>query len=189
MNDLEIGKIVSEDRGRDAIHIAVAPAVATCSLSPGQHVNVVDGEMAVPSGGGALGIVDPFLKMNVIEGQRFWVFLYPNTITSLRHDWVHPSFPGGSAGASGASGASGVSLEVEKSRAWIEAFANDELDQTYSRLMEAATLWLEYEEYTYDNTERYKDIKHEKWEIFWKHYEIVKNVKVSGKDRFFTCSC
>ncbi len=179
--DIGIGKIITSERGRDAIHIAVVPVVAGEHLDPGQHVGA-DGHSDNP-----VGIVDPFLREPVRAGQRFYLFMYPGTITSLRHEWTHPAFGG---------------VEVaDESRAWIEAFAA-ELDQTYSRLMAAAEYWLQGERdkgrrpggynsnYTYDNSETYKDVDEAKWPIFWHHYEIVTGVKVADHEAtFFTCSC
>jgi hypothetical protein len=36
--------------------------------------------------------VDPFLADPVQPGQMFWLFLYPQTITGLRHVWEHLAF-------------------------------------------------------------------------------------------------
>jgi hypothetical protein len=86
--------IVDGDRRRDAIHIAVAPVTAAERLTPGQHVGLVQEgsvEMVGPCDN-AIGIVDPFLAEEVEAGQRFWLFMYPNTVTSLRHIWTHPIF-------------------------------------------------------------------------------------------------
>ena len=86
-----LGEAPAEDARRDAVHVAVAPVVAAHRLSPGQHVGLgEDGRAsadAVP-----VGVVDPFLRSPVEEGRRFWLFLYPNTVTSLRHVWTHPAF-------------------------------------------------------------------------------------------------
>lgn len=82
-----IGTILPAGVGRDAVHIAVAPAVAKSRMIPGQSV-AADG-----SGFGTqVGIVDPFLPAPVEIGQRFFIFLKPGTITSLRHEWTHPAF-------------------------------------------------------------------------------------------------
>lgn len=85
-----IGQLCGADARRDAIHFAVAPVEADADLRPGDHVGVRDGRAS--RDGAAVGIVDPFLKGEIKKGQRFWLFLYPNTVTSLRHVWTHPAF-------------------------------------------------------------------------------------------------
>jgi hypothetical protein len=90
-----LGHLITDgDRRRDAIHIAVAPVTAAETLVPGQHVGFVrpgDTE-TVGESENPIGIVDPFLQGDVRPGQRFWLFVYPNTVTSLRHVWTHPAF-------------------------------------------------------------------------------------------------
>lgn len=92
---LPIGRLAAADEGRDAVHVAIAPTTAPCELRPGQHVDA-DGN---PEGPGVVpvGIVDPFLREPVRPGERFWLLLYPNSVTSLRHDWTHPAYPTSSA--------------------------------------------------------------------------------------------
>jgi hypothetical protein len=88
-----LGKLIESNAFRDAVHIAVAPVVAGETLSPGRHVKLGD-DLRATSGGASetIGIVDPFLTADVQQGQRFWLFLYPNTVTGLRHAWTHPAF-------------------------------------------------------------------------------------------------
>ena len=176
MSDIGIGKLVAGDQGKDAVHIAVAPMTATAELSPGQHVGLVDSARAGPSEH-PVGIVDPFLTNKVRPGERFFMFMYPGSITSLRHEWVHPSFVGA------------AFTQESPSHKWIEQLAA-ELDQTYNRLMAAAEYWISSQEYTYDNSETYKNVPNQRWEEFWEHYEVVTNTKVVDKTaQFFTCSC
>lgn len=108
MNDLKLGTIPEDTAQRDAIHIAVAPVVAGEKLLPGQHVGqVADGKFGVCEN--PIGIVDPFLMSPVEAGKRFYLCLYQNTVTGMRHHWSHPSF--------------GAYDPMEESRRWLEAYA------------------------------------------------------------------
>lgn len=176
MSGPTLGQLITSPQQRDAIHIAVAPVVAATYLYPAQHVGFVgnDREEVGPCET-PVGIVDPYLTNPVIPGQQFWLLLYPNTITALRHDWTHPAFD--------------PVPEIAESRSWIELFAA-EIGQTYESLMNAATEWVKEGNYTKDNSQEYLRAGNEQWSIFWKHYEIVTGTKVEYPEPgFFFCSC
>jgi hypothetical protein len=78
MEKITIGTPPDAGSKRDAVHVAIVPMVATKTLRPGERLTN--------------GIVDPFLTEPVEVGQRFWLCLYPNTVTSLRHVWTHPAY-------------------------------------------------------------------------------------------------
>jgi hypothetical protein len=124
-----IGKLLTPQARRDAIHIAVAPVVAFDYLKPGQPVGLVEGKAT--SANKKVGVVDPFLTEVVKPGQRFFLFLFPNTITGLRHEWTHPDWDG----------------EKVASEKWLREFAKDNCDfydekstpeQCYAKLLEMA---------------------------------------------------
>ncbi len=87
-----IGELANESSRRDCIHVAVAPVVALQRMHAGDWVGLDEQGRACFSDN-AIGIVDPFYKGYWIEpGQKFWLFLTPGTITSLRHVFTHPAF-------------------------------------------------------------------------------------------------
>ena len=168
-----IGKILKPDTGRDAVHIAVAPMVAAYRLRVGQAVVIrEDGTAGAASGSRGVGIVDPFLTQDPDKGETFYVFLYPGTITSLRHEWEHPDFK------------RKPKVKAEdpknKSRLWIEAFAQ-RIGRSYDELMEgAAQQSLYWGEDDYPSFEM----------AFWDHWEVVTGkTRPPGADDFFRCAC
>lgn len=182
MTEISVGKLLDETARRDAIHFALAPVIANGDLYPGSRIGFIEGSRELVDMEGnckeVIGVVDPFLPRHVSHGQRFWMFLLPNTVTGMRHQWQHPAFDEEPAAPN----------PKDDSRKWIEGFAS-ELDQTYSRLMDAALAWAESEEYTYDNSETYKNVDYDKWPVFWAHYQIVTGQHVKCQESFFTCSC
>lgn len=178
-----IGKTLPPEQGRDAVHMAVIPAIAGHAMRPGEHVAVKDGK-AVGFTNDRIGIIDPFMGTFVAEGDRVFVFLYPNTITSLRHVWTHPAFP--------EEGAATVPPDsaYANSRLVLESIAAN-CDLTFNALMEAAEMWDEDEEYTIQQgSETWRNGFSGHAEEFWKHWEIIKGRKAKHPDAsFFSCSC
>lgn len=183
-----LGTIIDSNQKRDAIHLAVIPAVAGQPLVAGQDVGLSKGKAVDCIRDNCVGIVDPFLENNVNKGDWFWLVIYPRKITSLRHVWSHPAFPEEAAIAVSPADAT-ESETVAASRSWIKEFGWW-IDQPYDQLMDAAKLWIEDHEYTYDNSEGYKD-HWDDFPEFWNHYEVVTGTKVPEQRResFFTCSC
>jgi hypothetical protein len=88
-----LGQLLGPSELRDAVHVALCPMMAGERLEPGEHVRVEDGDAHSAAAGEGVGVVDPFLRRPVEPGERFWLLLYPGTITSLRHEWSHPAIP------------------------------------------------------------------------------------------------
>jgi hypothetical protein len=178
-----LGTIIDDSQKRDAIHLAVEPVIAAEQLYPGQHIGFVKG-LASTKADKKLGIVDPFISGFVPEGESFWLIIYPRQITSLRHVWSHPDF----AETPVKNPELPPTTPKEESQKWINDFA-DRIRQHPQSLMDAAHLWIEQNDYTYDNSETYKE-HYEEFPIFWKHFEVLTGLKPSDPDdTFFTCSC
>jgi hypothetical protein len=190
MNDaMEVlGTLIDESAKRDAIHIAVAPVIAGNTLKPGQNIGFLPGSSEKVSGTAEhIGIVDPYLKAAVKPGERFYMFLYPRTITSLRHEWTHPAF------------ADVVTRDASKeaSERWLRAFVDSANCPEYEAVIAAAV-----EDQHGDGDDYYgsrndgqylhfggRDAHGEIPPEFWDHVEVVTGRKITKRPTYFSCSC
>lgn len=172
---LGLGKLITTPQNRDAIHVAVAPVVATERLKPGQRIGFAEpGARLVRARLDGCGIVDPFLAVDVEPEQSFWMWLQPGSITSLRHDWTHPQFD--------------ANPKQAEAVAAIQRFA-DACNVSYEEALDLADGHLSCGDYK--NVGEYEGYKDADWDAFWNAYEVVRGVKVASDDRgwFFNCSC
>lgn len=183
----QLGNLITEDQPRDAVHIAVAPVTAGEALRPGQFVGFIEDAFTVSSKATKhIGIVDPYLQRMVSKGQRFYMFLLPNTITSLRHDWTHPDFEAEELVAEYAPTFYKLKGAVEEEK-WVTEFA-EKLNTTYEELMDAAKEYLDNGDYFCDGGKfEGESIP----DVFWEKYEIImrESVPENSRGSFLSCSC
>jgi hypothetical protein len=182
MDNLKIGEIITTTQFRDAIHIAVAPVIAGERLFPGQEIRMRGGKAFATGEGESLGIVDPFLRQAIHPEQRFWIFLHPGSITSLRHHWEHPAMAGDTLPDVPPPREFALPNEL-----WLQDFA-DNVGLTFAELMEGAKDWIDDGDYlNRGGLLAGVDVP----PSFWTHYEAVTGRKVPAKKQqnFFSCSC
>lgn len=189
-----LGTIIGDGHGRDAVHVAVIPAIAGERLNPGDHVGIFhEMDMTVlkfrkdgfPEK--AIGVVDPFLADTVKEGERFWLFIYPRKITGLRHVWTHPDFP------DEGSFKPYVQCSREESESWLCSWWQGKDLPDFDDMIAAASgeekPGMEYElvegEWiTFVGQNAHCDVPSE----FWDHLENVKGRKLK-RVPYFSCTC
>lgn len=200
MADPQFGRLVPPDfpDERDAIHIATAAITAVEDLEPGDHVGFVtksQSEMG-RSEIAPVGIVDPFLTKTVLKGEKFWVFLYPGTIASLRHNWSHPSFDVRQKLIQ----AIEVPPEVKRMKDFAKSLpANGHYDDKdnwiedggeiqYEEIIDRATAYVNGGEY-WSEGGRFEG--QGLYEGFWDDFEKITGLTVPTGERysFFSCSC
>lgn len=171
-----IGTKITVNEGRDAIHVAVEPVVAAERLIPGQHIGLTDLGLASQRVPRFIGIVDPFLNEFVSEGDRFWMFVYPRTITSLRHVWTHPDIPNPERRTTNQE-----SMELIDKMASVVGITGE-------AMIAHATDYLDRGSHVVGGSEMEG---HYVPDEFWDQYELVAKRKVSEDERgnFFSCSC
>lgn len=178
MSDTTVGQILTDKAERDAIHMAIAPVMAGERLTPGDHV-ALDSGMAVAKPADTIGIVDPFLKSCVEAGQRFYLFLYPKTVTGMRHHWNHPAFTGADRQATP------EEVRMRQSKLVVSEIAK-ECGVTYARLIDA----LQNDEYiNMGSNQDYRDIITGSTEEALRHHaEIILGRKIKTTQPF-SCAC
>ncbi len=167
MSDTTLGSLIVGKGERDAIHVALAPVTTREHLKPGQHVGFVreydtDVIGVCPN---PIGIVDPFLEHTVKPGDRFYVVLYQNTVTGMKHQWEHPAF---------------ASAPKEASIKWLQELA-DEISMDYRDLLDYISDGSIYTG-SEDNSgcRDSEDIK--------MHYENATGAK-APREVYFRCAC
>ena len=183
----KLGNVREGDDGfRDAVHIAVAPVFASEDLEPGDRIGFTGEAYQVGKNAPIIGIVDPFIRITVLEGEKFYMFLMPNTITSLRHDWTHPAFAEEDELAEAQKTFHKIQGTPESEK-WVKDYAEG-IDTTYQELMDAAKNYIDYGEY-FTEGGKFEGV----WlpDEFWVHYEKITRKKVDeeNKHSFFSCSC
>lgn len=181
-----LGTIIDGWQKRDAIHLAVEPIEAGERLAPGEDVGIRDGKVYNSGLPGWLGIVDPFLKLAVQPGERFWLVVYPRQIHSLRHVWTHPKFPDATELADLKPYA--FIDPVAMSREWIAKYCA-EIGCRVDEMMSHAVDWVAgYGNYWIDGGRWEGESLREE---FWTHFEVVtgKPVPENKRENFFSCSC
>lgn len=186
----QLGHLITDEQHRDAVHIAVAPVIAGMTMKRGDRIGFTDNGDAytvVTNAQKLIGIVDPFLHIKAVyEGDRFYMFLYPNTITSLRHDWTHPAFEKEDELAAMEPTLYRLKGAVAEEK-WVTDFAEN-MGSTYQEIMDGADAYLQSGDYLVrGGTFEGYHIPDE----FWDKYEIIKRAKVAEDERgsFLSCSC
>ena len=183
--NVEVGQLLNGTEKKDAIHVAIYPAIANKTLHPATPVTLLDEnqDIAVQCPAGvSFGIVDPFLQKPVKAGERFYIFVNPNTITSLRHDWTHPALkPDQDVG--------------HDTKEWAKRWMIDlgqKYGMNYDELMWAGEKWIDEGKVltvhgTLDITNAWNEEERAK---YWECIEIITGKKPpSIEDEPFSCSC
>lgn len=198
---LSIGKVIDESYERDAVHFAVYPVIASEEIDRGVALQftkqgppyVEEVPVAfrydpnMPVRGTGIGIADPFLNKPVKVGQRFWMFLYPASITALRHSWTHDQIPGTAEEDEKTVKRVADEILLQPHRQYLTELANS-LDVDPAELMHRADEYVQNGSYWIEGP-KFEGVRLP--QEFWDHYEKLRGTKVGEADRgsFFSCSC
>jgi len=173
-----LGQRPNANDKRDAVHVAIIPAEAGEDLEPGSEVAKA-GNVYFRVIRNGTGIVDPFNRCKTLKGELFWLCLFPNTVTGMRHHWQHPEFP--------------ESLNVD-SEQWLRDFCERGNIPDYETIIGVLTgeyydEWnsgrIDEDRFHFMGIDAYGDIPPE----FWYHAKQVTGIDFENKPSRFSCSC
>lgn len=179
--EIRLGETPEGNARRDSVHMPVVPVVAAFDLDPGQHIGFIDASMqAVGMKQDSIGVVDPFLPRSVRKGERFWMLLYPGSITSLRHHWTHPAFP-----------EEDVTTKQANAKEYLAGVAED-VDIELRGLLDIMDLAADRGWHNCGSDERLQDHLNNLGDELWTMYEDYRGTKViepNGDTPHFSCAC
>lgn len=192
MSDVKLGQLITEEVKRDAIHIALTPVRANEKLRPGQHVGLKPGsELFVGNFTPYIGIVDPFLTKPVKKDDIFYLCLYQNTVTGMRHHWIHPSFKEEDVSIKPLLTVKSDIDIAKEGLASIAQMAGVSYDKLYSALIDYA----KYDQYTYNgDNEDYSNVSIYNKMKMWEYFTLISGIENTDTDNGyyampFSCSC
>lgn len=210
-----LGMIHKYDEHRDAIHLGVEPIEAGESLEAGQHIGIGSDGKAYNADNmrtevKAVGIVDPFLSVVVKKGERFWLVVYPRAITSLRHVWEHPDFPPELDTVSVPDvdnqdlteqqmweANAMVGTPIGEAWNYIKLFAKELTNSGYDDCSEEVTPMMLLDKALEVEKDDMFDYMSNGGQFegayasdeFWDAVEVLRGVKMTKRNNFFSCSC
>lgn len=185
-----LGKVIPPDAHylRDAIHIAVMPVVLGEMLFSGAMVKLEDGFARSANPNDAIGIIDPFLGPGIgyDKGTRVWLFILPNTISSLRHVWEHPAI------VDEEEKPQPPSSEKAASEKWMRQWAMEHMGEDYYRegdkLSEEEAYALAIKAGHTLSVGPYESARDEIDALWWTHWENITGLK-GDREAYFSCGC
>lgn len=217
MNDTQelIGQKLNgvNHHGKDAIHVAVLSVIINeDNLKAGDHLGIAgysDKGVLVEKNidpDNHIGILDPFLKDCPQKGDSVYLFLFPNTVTDMVHQWTHPVVdkPSGKLHRMAIEARNSVfetlddcrEILRERAEKWLRDYADNQR-VSFSVMMDYADDHakgdVHWEEGGILSSDDDRDAFNNMWknDEFWNHYEIYREIKVEDRAIVnpFTCSC
>lgn len=192
MSDVWLGKTPPIGAERDATHVAVVPMVAAHQLMPGVHVGIVEDGRAGVEAENKIGIVDPFLARPVSRGERFYLCLYPQSVSGLRHVYTHPALDNASTASTASTLDAARATQKQTSEQWLRDFCDRVDCPGYESVIAKAVEHQSKSNYYDDDAYLHFSGDDAHGEIppeFWEHAEIVTGRKLTKRPEYFSCAC